>query len=177
MLPTPADIVCPRCERRATFDEPFQFYSRERDVPAGDLPVHRWGGWYVRERFPSVFPWRPARGPSSFGRSVGHWNVAGYRLFEHGVVRCPACHLVARHRVRWPEDAFFRWRIRSETLWAHDEAHARVLLAYVESTLRDPGRFPGYAAGLRRLPALFLSARKRALVARRIRATLGSVGE
>lgn len=172
MPPSHADVVCPRCAARARFDEPFAFFSKAPDVPEEGKPVHRWGGWYVMERFPSLFPWKPPRGPSSHGRFVGWWSVGGYLLYEHGVVRCPACHLVAKHRLRWPADAFFKWRIRGQTLWARDEAHARVLLAYIGSTLRDPDAFPGYARELRKLPAPFIAGRNRALVAGRIRASL-----
>ena len=119
----------------------------------------------MREKFPSVVRWKPPRG------------VQGHRLGHVGVVRCPACHLVARHALRWPEDAFFQWQVRGERLWAWDAEHALVLLDYVRSSIREPGKYPPALRGsLIKLPRVFLAARNRALVAGRMEATLREEG-
>ena len=157
------------------WDEPFEFFGGRRRGEAEGL--HQWGGWRVREKYPSLFAWRA---PPTWSRVL--WSgddqrrdPGGYRLRHQGVVRCPACHRVARHRLRWPADAYFQWSIRGQTLWAWNAGDARVLLHYVESTLRAPERYPGHAKSLRELPAVFLTARNRGLVARRIRATLAEI--
>ncbi|HEU4457187.1 MAG TPA: hypothetical protein VFR81_29225 [Longimicrobium sp.] len=183
VLPTsvPLDVRCPRCEGRATFEEPFEFISgkaaREMD-PDDPRPVHRWGGWMVREKFPSVARWKAPRGS---GASLW-WGgcpreTGGYRLLHRGVVRCSACHFVGLHVLRWPADAFFAWSIRGTRLWAWSAEHARVLLHYVGALQRDPGRFPGYRKSLEKLPAAILAARSRATVTRKIRESLERAGE
>lgn len=52
------DVRCPRCGGRATFDEPFDIVSTRKVDPADAEGLHPWGGWDVREKYPSVLPWR-----------------------------------------------------------------------------------------------------------------------
>lgn len=131
----------------------------------------------MREKYPSLLRWKAPRGPWQYlttgqGRSSG-----GYRLWNRGVVRCRECHLAAVHVLRWPGDAYFQWNVRGTRLWAWDANHARVLLHYIESTLRDPARYRWYRSSLRKLPAGILAARSRGTVARKIRETLEAAGE
>jgi predicted RNA-binding Zn-ribbon protein involved in translation (DUF1610 family) len=91
---------------------------------------------------------------------------------RQGTVRCPACGLDAAHRLTWPDDAFFQWRIRNSTLWAWSADHARVLLAYIGSLQRDPDQFPGYEVSLRQLPKAALAAHARDRVIKLIARTL-----
>ncbi|HYJ79628.1 MAG TPA: hypothetical protein VEW03_08520 [Longimicrobiaceae bacterium] len=176
------EIRCPRCGGRAEFDEPFQFLTAKNVKTTGTAEtgtLHRWGGWYVREKYPTLFPWRPPRsGQRALWRGASaRCDPGGYRLLHHGVVRCAGCHGVPTHRLAWPDDAYFRWSLRGRTLWAWDAEHARVLLHYVESTLRDSGRYGGgYRRSLEKLPAVFLAARNRAPVGSRIRRTLAAAG-
>jgi hypothetical protein len=160
------DIRCPQCGARAVWDEAFERVPTRagKPLPSDDpRPVHQWGGWWLRERYPSILPWRPpkARGDQVF------WPG------EFGVVQCPSCHLVAPHPLNWPADAFFQWRIRGTVLWAWNAKHARVLLDYIGSQLRDPWRYEGgYGRYLQKLPAPVLAARNRERVTRRIAESL-----
>lgn len=171
------DVRCPRCGGRATFDEPFAFVSARKVDPADADGLHRWGGWYVREKYPSVLPWRAPRGSSQFLSTGLRAESGAHRLRHRGVVRCAECHLVAVHVLRWPADAYFQWDVRGTRLWAADARHAQVLLHYLESLRRDPGRYPGYGRSLRELPATILAARNRTRIARRIRDALHAAGE
>jgi len=183
MLPLHAllTVRCPRCGGRAGFDEPFDFLtgkSAKSLDPDDPRPVHRWDGWLVREKYPSVAPWRAPRGA---GRTL-YWGgcpdgAGGYRMRHRGVVRCSACHFVGLHVLRWPADAFFQWPIRGTLLWAWDPEHARVLLHYVGALQRDPWRYPGYRKDLQKMPATILAARNRDLVTRKIRESLERAGE
>lgn len=158
----PYDVRCPRCTARATWDTAFETVPTRRGQPIPDddpRPVHQWGSWFLRERYPAVHPWRAPRGRTPA------YMIQG----EFGVVRCPECHHVAAGPLCWPRDAYFQWEIRGVRLWAQDAEHARVLLDYVGSQLRDPWKYGGeYARSLQRLPAPVLAARNRALVVRRI---------
>lgn len=180
----PFDVRCPRCEGRAIFDEPFEFIAGSRLAAAEREALereglHRWGGWYVREKYPSVLRWSAPKGSgtSLWTGPDQEADRGGYRLAHIGVVKCLACHFVGRHELRWPADAYFRWEHRGERLWAETAADARMLLHYIESADRDPDRYPdGYGATLRKLPAALRSAKSRAAVAARIRRTLGEAG-
>ena len=170
------EIRCPRCGGRATFDEPFQFVSarKAQGLPDGET---RWGGWYVREKYPSVVRWKAPGGSHQYLFTGAARSSAGYRLWHRGVVRCRECHLVALHVLRWPGDAYFQWNVRGTRLWSWDVNHARVLLHYIENSLRDPRRYPAYRGSLQKLPAAILAARSRDTVARKIRGTLHDSGE
>ena len=160
------DVRCPSCGGRARWDTAFETVPTRRGRPIPDddpRPVHQWGGWFLRERFPAVFPWRAPPGRSE------NYLVHG----EFGVVRCPECHLVAPRPLCWPDDAFFQWQIRGTLLWAWNADHARVLLDYIGSELRDPWRYRGgYGRGLQKLPSRVLAARNRDVGVRRITETL-----
>lgn len=170
-MPCPLlEVRCPRCGGHATFDEPFEFLSERKTPMADGEGLARWGGYYVREKYPSVLRWKAPRGSDQYLSTAPQGG--GYRLRHVGVVRCGACHHVGAHLLRWPDDAWFRWDVRGTRLWAWDEPHARVLLAYVESLRREPARHPGYQRSLRKLPAVILAARNRALVAKKIRTLL-----
>ena len=170
------EIRCPRCGGRAAFDEPFHIVPARKARDLADVGT-TWGGWLVREKYPSVIRWKAPRG-SDHSLSTGPPGpCGGYRLWHRGVVRCRECHLVAVHVLRWPGDAFFQWNVRGTRLWAWDVNHARVLLHYVESRLRDPARYPPYRSSLRELPQTILAARSRDVVARKIRGTLHDIGE
>ena len=172
------DVRCPSCGGRAAFGEPFEFLVARKVPPGEAAGLQRWGGWLVREKYPSVMRWKAPRGSHQYLTTGGRSRESGgHRLRHRGVVRCRECHLVAVHVLRWPGDAYFQWDIRGTRLWAADVEHARVLLHYIESLLRDPWSYGGYRAGLQKLPATVLAARNRALVARKIRGTLESLGE
>jgi len=159
------DVRCPNCGSRAVWDAAFETVPTRRGQPIDTddpRPVHQWGGWFLRERYPTVVPWRPPRG------RPGNYLVQG----EFGVVRCPECHRIAAQPLCWPGDAFFQWSIRGVRLWAWNAEHARVLLDYIGCELRDPGKYGRYGRDLQKLPARVLAARNRELVVRRIRESL-----
>lgn len=158
----PIDIVCAECRRCAHFEEPFEFFARV--APPGETrPMHRWGGWVVVERFPTQFTWEAPStsgqflrlGPPDAGRG-------GYPVLELGLVRCDRCHAQYRHRLSWPEDAFWHWQIRGQSLWAWDRDHALAILDYVRQTHRAVRRSPR----MRYIPSFFFGASVRHEVVR-----------
>ncbi|MDQ5824420.1 MAG: hypothetical protein M3441_09475 [Chloroflexota bacterium] len=157
-IPGPLNIRCPRCGGRAEYDLSFDLYTAAKGQPPGEeRPLHRWGGWLVAERYPSIKP----------------WDGAAEGISESdGVVKCSACHLVAGHTLRWPHDAFYQWQIRGNTLWAFNLEHARVLGEFLSGKDRDVTCFPQYARNLMKIPGELLSAKVRDDVAKEINATL-----
>lgn len=130
----PLDVRCPRCAGRATFREPFAFFTQ----PPADRPTHRCGGWHVAERYPQLLPWQAPKGSSSQYLTSGLGDVQGYPLLRRGVIECAACCEPFVHALEWPEDAWWQWSIRSRMLWACDREHAGQILDYVRATDRPP---------------------------------------
>ena len=93
---------------------------------------------------------------------------------RQGVVKCPHCYLLIKHRLEWPADAYYQWDIRGVTLWAWCTEHACVLLGFLAASERDVARFPGW--GLHKLPREIISAKNRDEVVKRITATLQREG-
>ena len=157
MIRATVDITCPSCRKRARFSEPFAFVSAEHAAPDETRPFHKWGGWIVIERFPSQFPWvAPGEGARFPGRGSDP-GQHGYAVLTDGLVQCGHCHVNAKHRLQWPEDAYWQWNIRGDLLWAWDRSHAEAILAFIEAAHRPSRR----SEQLRHLPAHFLTAKVR----------------
>ncbi|MAE96009.1 MAG: hypothetical protein CL910_15230 [Deltaproteobacteria bacterium] len=165
------EIRCPGCEGRATCDEPFLFLN-EAPGPEEQRPTHRWGGWTVVEKFPSLVPWQAPRGSGQFLESGGSGESFGYRLGSKGVVHCARCVTPRIHELSWPGDAYWKWQIRGETLWARNRAHARKILDFVRAEHR-PRRV---SLVLRHIPSSFLAAKVRDEVVKKMSASLGKAG-
>jgi hypothetical protein len=157
-MPGPLNLRCPRCRGKAEYDLPFDLYAAAKGQPPGEeRRLHRWGGWLIAEKYPSVKPWEGA--PDGISES-------------DGIVKCGECHFIGEHRLRWPDDAYYRWEIRGNTLWAFNSEHARVLGEFLGGKERDVTRFPHYATTLMKIPGEFLSAKVRDQIAKEIEATL-----
>jgi len=160
----PIDIKCPTCGELAKFEEPFEFLTKNEINDDNTISSHTWGGWIVVERFPSQINWKPPSGSSQFLRGGGGNGQGGYPLLTNGLVQCSNCHSNTKHRLDWPNDAYWQWEIRGEILWAWDKVHTESILDYVKETNR-PSRF---AYSLRYIPSHFLSAKVRDLVVQKI---------
>ena len=161
------DVRCPHCAGHACFREPFEF----RSVAPANGPAHRWGGWYVVERYPHIFPWVAPRGSSSQYLTDGANDGQGYPLLHRGVVECEACKQQSVHVLAWPEDAWWQWSIRGKMLWAWDRQHAEQILRYVRATDRPPRSTSGPIGSL---PSHFLSAKVRDAVVKAIERKLAA---
>ena len=122
----------------------------------------------VVERFPSQFEWKAPSASSQYLRGGGDDGHGGYPLLTYGLVQCSHCHTNMKHRLNWPNDAFWKWDIRGEILWAWDRDHAKEILDYVKKAVR-PSR---YSYTLRYIPSHFLSAKVRGLVVQKMEKNL-----
>jgi hypothetical protein len=175
-FPSQLEIRCTRCKKRALFDEPFEFFPKIKSKPRQHLPdgeseevdltersYHRWGGWFVLEKFPNVLPWTTPKYGGGYSR-------------KQGVVRCENCHAVYVHDMDWPGDAYYQWNVRGIIFWAWSTEHARVLLQFLSGTDRDASKLGCYRRSLERLPQAVISAKNRDLVVRHLRRALEAEG-
>jgi hypothetical protein len=157
---TGAFVRCRVCGGPAVLDAPFEFYSARDGLPEAEMrPAHRWDGWLVIEKHPSIARWVAPDAGQSYSRFLG-------------VALCSKCHAQYAYEVSWPADAYYQWEIRGHILWAYNREHTRVLLDFIESKERDPGRFPGYAKSLTKLPTEFITAKVREDIVKAISSTL-----
>lgn len=171
--PVSFNVRCPSCGGRATFDEPFAFLSgSKKDVASEGLQAHRWGGWLVVEKYPSLLPWKAPHGSHQIiVFSEPNPPNGEYVYHQTGVIRCEECFRLGVHKLNWPDDAYYRWDIRGHVLWAWSAEHAHALLSYIDSRNREVGGGP-YARNLLRLPKEFLDAKVRERIVKLIRGTL-----
>ena len=174
-----ATIRCPSCDGRAEFRKAFALvqqrhwsyweprlwacgratsWDRDEQWAPGD-PAPAWRGWIIIEQDPALFRWKQ---PPS-----------GYHDDDRGVVSCARCVGRRRHTLRWPADAHYRFELPEGVLWAWSREGAEALIAYIDSTDRRPGEHGrGQYLFLRHIPTVFLRAKNRARVVRRLRRTL-----
>ena len=167
MIYEPIQISCPDCKKMALFEEPFEFLNGKPECVTDNKNVHQWGGWYVRERFPTQFPWKPPSSSQQYVRGGGG-KGDGYPLLQYGQILCSNCHTNRKHRLNWPLDAYWSWEIRGEILWAWDRNHAESILEFARQRLR-PTR---WNSRLRYIPSVFLSAKVRPEVCKKIESSL-----
>lgn len=158
------DIKCPTCNENARFEEPFEFLSLDKADLGETRLYHKWGGWRVVERFPTQFKWRAPSTSIQYLRRGKDNGYGGYPLLTYGLVQCSHCHTNKKHKLHWPDDAYWQWEIRGELLWAWDRDHAKEILAYVKKTVR-PSR---HSYHLRYVPSHFLSSKVRDLVVQKM---------
>ncbi|WP_300526922.1 hypothetical protein [Maricaulis sp.] len=104
---------------------------------------------------------------------------AGKRHFEAGApdwsgeVRCLSCTKMGRHELSWPEDSYYAIEHGGQTLWALDR-EMMVLIRRFVAAGADRSRVQGENRRiLSRIPALFLDAKSRDEVVRKIDKVLG----
>ncbi len=167
------EIYCPRCKGLARFEQPYEFIggpTPKANSPLWKLPRHGGvGGWFVREKFPSLIPWK---GSEEYVRHAGF--LPGDPLL--GVVLCSKCGDARIHELRWPQDAFWQWEVRGGILWAYSKEYALVLRDFISRTHRDPVDFGvEYQGFLRTVPSVFLRASLREKIVKKIDDSLASV--
>jgi hypothetical protein len=123
--------------------------------------LENWRGSYVLVHFPTIFPWTPPTGGQHYEPEK-----------ERGVCSCPKCGYKKKHRLSWPEDAYYVSDFKGHALWAWTREHAVVLKSFVESKDRNPRNYPGYLLFLLHIPEVFLLAKNRDAVSKRLKRML-----
>ena len=86
---------------------------------------------------------------------------------ERGAIMCAGCGLRKKHELDWPHDAYFQTDHRGHLLWAFNREALVDLRDFVASEQR---RFEDYTWGwcLRHVPAVFLTAKARSAVVKKL---------
>jgi hypothetical protein len=155
----PCAIQCPRCKNEATLDSPYFFLPDQQAAAAKANPNTngvKLGGGFLIEKYPDEFPWNAPenrrRQSQLYTRPKETW----------GVCLCSSCGYRKKHRLQFPEDAYYKTEIRGQILWAWNRDQLEALRIYIASTNR---KFTGVAAThfwfLRHIPKHFLLVKHR----------------
>ncbi|WP_282610629.1 hypothetical protein [Pelagibius sp. Alg239-R121] len=86
---------------------------------------------------------------------------------DFGTLCCPSCNIRRKHRLTWPEEAFFQVDYRGKTLWAFDRDSLNALRSFIAS--KDRKRMgTAWASFLFHIPGHFLSRKARAEISKKL---------
>jgi hypothetical protein len=152
-MPLAIAVTCSRCSSEAQFIPPFEFFRRgTAQVPN----LRHWNNVLVKEKYPGAFSWQDRDNPFQklFWGSPKHRPSAAPIM---GVLKCPACTALRKHRLDWPRDAFYQVNVDGKQLWAWD----RRSLAFIRDHIEKLDRPKRHHPLLRHLPTHFLVAKRR----------------
>jgi len=113
------------------------------------------------------------------GYRVEDWDHSPYLYRTHGIdvgaVVCGSCGYRKKHRLSWPDEAFFQVDYKGEVLWAFDRESATELLDHIRSEDRNRERAK-WRAFLRHVPSHFLKKKARDDVSKKLRKLLLTAG-
>jgi hypothetical protein len=81
-----------------------------------------------------------------------------------GVALCSQCAYRAKHRLRWPDDAFYKISVMGDTLWAWDASYLELLRKFISSTDRSLPKHWMHRKFVTHVPSKFLRAKHRKAV-------------
>ena len=182
-MPHVLDVTCPRCRGAAVFElaevvrvrrnADLAFFEASSLFECRTFEGDRGGPWrgavyYARLHGPAettIVGLPDGYAPSDWAHPTPPRGADPSE--SDGAIACGACGLRARHALRWPADARYRIEYRGHELWAWHRESALELRRYIAST--DRGR-AGYRweLFLRHVPAVFLAAKARATVVKRL---------
>lgn len=133
--------------------------GKQRWAP-GDL-APQWSGWIVVEQDPAVQRWKKP--------------PQGYTVSDAGIVACPRCVGRRAHTLRWPRDAYYRFELPQGVIWAWNRDGAEALIKFIASTRRNPKNYGTHYLLLRHVPSVFLRAKDREQIVKRLRRDLAEL--
>ena len=154
-VPESIAIRCPRCKGEASVTASFELLKKEQYE---GLPKHmkegclRFGrAMHIRERFPETFRWTDSENP-----------VPGFYPKAHdtfGVLACSGCATRKKHKLIWPNEAYYQIQLGNGVLWAWNRAHFIAMRDFLSSpNLHAP---KGFGYFLKHIPKQFLLKRNR----------------
>jgi len=188
-----ATICCPKCDGAAKFAfatyQIFQKKDREYFEKSKNFDVFK--GLYSHGSFYHAALYYPGLGntlanihdlPEGFSAKMWrhrYWHVTlPPELKNSGTIRCTKCLIQKKHKLNWPEDAYFKIQYKGQTLWAYDRKYALKLLNYIKSDERKK-RIVGYKGNsqntfisqdwfLRHIPEHFQTAKARPEIVKKL---------
>ena len=179
------DVICPSCSGHATFepaqaavtDRPLREAFKDRDefdliTEATHSGWRTCAVWYPgvhTNNLESALPDGVGAERFSTVYTKLDFYSSSDSIYNLGAVRCPSCATCRKHRLRWPDDAWYAVDVRGETLWARNAYDAETVVNFIGSIERDK---TGNYGLLHNIPEHFLRAKVRDEVVKKMRAKL-----
>ena len=185
-IPHTIDVCCPECGSHARFEFPTQVpiagkgsleYFEESKVFEVVLVKNSVG---QSMPYAQYYPGLHGHSLSALkdlpdGYNLSDWEqpdqLTDNRQDQTGTLLCSHCSLRRKHELNWPSDAFYQVPYKGSILWAFNRDIAEEILAFIESKDRNFKKF-NYRIYLMRIPSLFLSAKARDTIVRKLSARL-----
>ncbi len=120
---------------------------------------------------------------SSIARKPRHLTPKRQRMgrridqnLKFGLLHCSFCKIRRKHRIKWPDDAFFQVDYRGRSLWAFDRGSFNALRAFIASPDRNKFRYSGAVTFLLHVPGYFLSKKSRSEIGRKLNRFANTTG-
>ena len=186
-MPPILAVRCPDCEAGAVFEfAEMALIRRKADIPyfqsSKNFSVLDYysSGWKKLAIF-----WHQLGNPLSAindfptGYDPGMWAHSEYLVRKGpgdlGTIVCAQCGLRRKHVLEWPGNAWFQIDYRGQVLWAFERSSMVALTNFIASKDRQKAGRP-WAGFLMKIPSLFLEAKAREAILRKLRARLGMQG-
>jgi len=177
-IPHRLEILCPHCQSCAAFEfAEVVRIQKKSDIHAFEdhpqLEYHRLSDprsgqdWHAAVHFPGL------QGPPHdlpHGYTASDWEHSPYLRGEVGLgwgsVRC-GCGVRQKHTLQWPKEAYFQIEYRGQSLWAFHRESVIDLRNYIQAAHRNLEDYR-WRAMLRHVPSVFLAAKARKTVVKRL---------
>lgn len=113
--------------------------------------------------------WPEGQSAEDFAPPDGPYRRRGGK---RGVVICGSCGVRRRAVLNWPDEAFYKVEHLGQCLWAFNRDHLQSMRDYIASEDRDRSRH-AYPLALMKIPSVFLTAKARAPMVKKIDKALG----
>ncbi len=181
-MPDVVSVRCPSCRSMATYEfAEIRCIDRRKKVAAfkksrafeywrfHDYRGSRWHGAVYYHGLRGMTR-NEAAGSLPQGYLPKDW-ADGKRYRSHdpdfGTLHCSRCSTRRKHRLKWPQEAFFQIDYRGKPLWAFDRDSLNALRSFIASN--DRRRFGTYWGWfLFHIPSHFLSKKARAEVSKKL---------
>ena len=177
-IPDILAVKCPRCESQAIFifatfgeiktKEHISYFKKSRQLDYRRLQDCYGGHRNFAVYYPNL------RGfiknlPADY--SSTYWNHPLNLIRQHnstnGTIYCLKCRLRRKHRLKWPDEAFYQINYKGKNLWAFDRETSVLLLEFVKAKDRDYSKSK-FCRFLFKIPAHFLHRKARSTVVKKL---------
>lgn len=151
-------VTCPKCGSEGSFSKGFVFLRGEEARQAKDNPAIsgvQLGVGYMVALYPKILPWKH---PSN--RWLGRYSRETW-----GICKCPKCGYLNKHKLNWPDDAYYKIVVSGKVLWGWNRKNICDLRDYFLA--KDRKRWAHWYS-IRQIPTEFKLAKHRDEVVKKL---------
>ena len=177
-LPSELTIICPFCQKQATFEFAKIFHIQGRKFqhfyenhPAFETERLYDPYAYIHKFCAIFYPTFHHDAPKIFQDIPDdHKSMTQHLAYLNkgfGAVKCIHCLSRRKHRLQWPQDAYYHIEYKGNILWAPSQSSFQSIHDYIASTDRDRFKY-GHYYHLLHLPQHFLTKNARSEVCKKM---------